>query len=409
MAYYSKGYQTAANNAGATDTASVKKIQEQLNAAGASITVDGIWGKNTQAAYNQYGSNLSGGSSASSGSTTTATTPSTSNNYIDQLQTLITQMQTSGNFTPSEYKNPYADQLLQLTAPKTDEEYRQQAQNQYMPQYNAQVEALKQAAEKEQLGYQQQLQQLATAMQDSRESTNATYAKNISDLNNNMLRRGMARSSYAAQTEANARTGWANALSKVERDYQSNVNYVGQQQQLATSQLAQSVARLESDLATQIANYEQTLRGNDKAAQMQAYQQLSSAYDSWAQQQEQLKAAAQQQQTSNLATLLQFLADYQQNENQFNQQMQLNRDQFNWQKSQAKSSGSSGGSGGNNSNNTTSKKTTTTSNTNWSNFNTKVASAYSPAKVTSNSDPNLYSAAAQYALEQIRRRNGEVI
>lgn len=397
MAYYSKGYQESANNAGATDTASVKKIQEQLNAAGASLTVDGIWGKNTQAAYNQYGSSLSSGNSAAAN---TATSPTTSS-YVDQLQALITQMQSDSGYTPTEYKNPYADQLLQLTSPKTDEEYRQQAQNQYLPQYNAQVEALKQAAEKEQLGYQQQLQQLATAMQDSRESTNATYAKNISDLNNNMLRRGMARSSYAAQTEANSRTGWANALSKLERDYQANVNNIGSQQQLVTSQLAQSVARLESDLATQIANYEQTLRSNDKAAQMQAYQQLSSAYDSWSQQQAQLQASAKQQQTSNIATLLQFLADYQQSEDQFNQQMQLSKDQWEWQKAQANKTAS-----GTPKSKEEPEEEPTKSYGDWNTFNETTASAYSTSgnKNITNTSSEYYSAAAQYALEQIEKQ-----
>lgn len=516
--YYSKGYQSAANKAGATDTASVKKIQQQLNAAGANITVDGIWGANTQAAYTQFGSNLtSGGSTKTVSSEATTSSTSTANPYLSQLEALVTSIQNSNNavstvsenpylsqlqslvnqvqestYTPTqadnpylaqieqliadqknsqyiatEYSNPYGEKLLELTAPKTDEEYRTQAENYYMPQHNAQVEALTQANEKEQLGYQQQLEQLATAMQDSREATNATYAKNISDLNNSMLRKGMARSSYAAQTEANARTGWAEALSKVERDYLANVNNIGAQQQLATSQLAQSVARLESDLATNIANYEATLRSNDKAAQIQAYEKMSESYDSWQQQQEQLKAAseeqrtanilaltqylagyqqdenqfnaqmqadwqsnkdsltasllqamagykqsddqfnaqmqadAQQQQTSNVATLLQFLANYQQSEDQFNQQMQLSKDQWEWQKAQANKTTS-----GTPKSKEEPEEEPTKSYGDWNTFNETTASAYSTSgtKKVSNTDSEFYSAAAQYALEQIEKQ-----
>lgn len=322
---------------------------------------------------------------------TKTTEQAPANDYTKQLQQIV-----STPYQKQEYSNPYAEQLLALTAPKTDAEYKKLATNQYMPQYNAALEALQQAVQKENLGYDRQLATLATAIQDSRENTNATYAKNISDLNNNMLRRGIARSSYAGQIEANARTGWANALSKLERDYQANVDYVNSQRQLTTSQFAQSEARLKQDLATNIANYEQTLRGNDKSAQLSAYNQLMSAYDSWNQAQTQLA----QNKASMDASILQFLADY-----------QLDKEQFEYTKQNAgKSSGSSVSASANATNNNNTKKKTTSQSTDWSNFNKTVAASYSPSTTSSNSnDINIYSAAAQYALEQIRRQNGEII
>ncbi len=371
---------------------------------------------------------------------TPAYTPSsTTNPYTAQVEQLLGTIQNSGGYTPTEYKNPYADQLLALTAPKTDEEYRQQAENWYLPQFNAALESLQQANEKEQLGFQQQLDQLKTALDDTKQGTNAAYAKNISDLNNSMLRRGMARSSFASQTEANARKGWGEALAKVDRDYLAAVGNVNAQQQLAISHMAQSEARLKNDLATNIANYEQTLRGNDKAAQLQAYQQLSSAYDAWAQQQEQLKATmeqqktsniialtqyltdyqqqenqfnaqmqanAQQQQTSNIATLLQFLADYQQSGQQFDQQMALEQAKFAWQQEQVGTGGKKSTLGGDDDDDDDGSGGGGKIATYWDDFNERVAAAFTPngTSSVSKSSTDLYAAAAQYALAQQEKK-----
>lgn len=320
---------------------------------------------------------------------TKTTEQAPANDYTKQLQQIV-----STPYQKQEYSNPYTEQLLALTAPKTDAEYKKLATNQYMPQYNAALEALQQAAQKENLGYDRQLATLATAIQDSRENTNATYAKNISDLNNNMLRRGIARSSYAGQIEANARTGWANALSKLERDYQANVDNVNAQRQLTTSQLAQSEARLKKDLATNIANYEQTLRGNDKSAQLSAYNQLMSAYDSWNQTQTQL----QQNKASMDASILQFLAGY-----------NLDKEQFEFQKSQANKKATQPTSGP--SEPEEDPKGGPPSLYDGKTFNEFTASMYSstPTKKVSSNSSDFYSAAAQYALEQIRRQNGEII
>lgn len=38
----------------ATDPVGIKSVQQQLNAAGAGLKVDGVWGKNTEAAYQSY-------------------------------------------------------------------------------------------------------------------------------------------------------------------------------------------------------------------------------------------------------------------------------------------------------------------------------------------------------------------
>lgn len=400
---------------------SVSELQTILNDKGYDLSVDGIFGSKTQAAVRDYQSknglsvdgivgkntwsSLTGGSSGSSSSSSTPSTPSGSAGYMQQLQEMMNQVTSGSTYTPGAFENPYGDKLLELTTPKTDEEYRQQATDQYMPQYNAQVEAAQQAAEKEQLGYQNQLAQLERAMAKSRESVNSTQQKNISNLQASMLRRGVARSSYAAQTEANARSGWAKALSDLEQEYQANTNYVGQQQQLTTSQLAQTEKRLKEDLATNIANYEQTLRSNDKTAQLTAYQQMADAYNAWKQTTEQLTAQAAQFTTSTQSDILQFLANMAQNQEQFDEQMAFNREQAAKAASYSRSSSGGGGGGGGDDDSSGGGGGTTKS---WSEFkkaidNDKKKGTNTTINAYAGPNGNIYQAAAEYALEQQRR------
>lgn len=397
---------------------SVSELQTLLNDKGYDLSVDGIFGSKTQAAVRDYQSKnglsvdgivgkntwnaLTGGSSGSSGSSS----PTGSAGYMQQLQEMMKQVTSGSTYKPGEFENPYGDKLLELTTPKTDEEYRQQATNQYMPQYNAQVEAAQQAAEREQLGYQNQLAQLERAMNKSRESVNSTQQKNISDLQSSMLRRGVARSSYAAQTEANARSGWAKALSDLEQEYQANTNYVGQQQQLTTSQLAQTEKRLKEDLATNIANYEQTLRSNDKTAQLTAYQQMADAYNAWKQTTEQLTAQAAQFTTSTQSDILQFLANMAQNQEQFDEQMAFNREQAAKAARAASYSRSSGGGGGGGGGGNDEPRGGTTKS--WTDFkkaidNDKKKGTNTTINAYAGPNGNIYQAAAEYALEQQRR------
>ncbi len=53
--YYSDGYESAAAAAGVRSTEDVKKLQVQLNSQGAGLEVDGIYGPETNAAYESYG------------------------------------------------------------------------------------------------------------------------------------------------------------------------------------------------------------------------------------------------------------------------------------------------------------------------------------------------------------------
>ena len=116
---------------------SVSELQTLLNDKGYDLSVDGIFGSKTQAAVRDYQSKnglsvdgivgkntwnaLTGGSSGSSGSSS----PTGSAGYMQQLQEMMKQVTSGSTYKPGEFENPYGDKLLELTTPKTDEEYRQ--------------------------------------------------------------------------------------------------------------------------------------------------------------------------------------------------------------------------------------------------------------------------------------------
>ena len=110
-----------------------KEYQEWLNSQGAGLSVDGIWGKNTENAYQQNKSAFeewlkskdAGASGGDAGTGGTGTTTTAGINSGD-LEALLKQYQT-GAYTP-----------------RSDEELRAAAEVQYEAEYNANVLAAKQ-------------------------------------------------------------------------------------------------------------------------------------------------------------------------------------------------------------------------------------------------------------------------
>ena len=90
MAYYSSGYAGAAAAAGVKSEDEVRKLQTQLNAGGAKIAVDGIYGPETDAAYRKYGS--------------AATASESGGSYISGVsgETAKNVQKYAGEFTPSQ-------------------------------------------------------------------------------------------------------------------------------------------------------------------------------------------------------------------------------------------------------------------------------------------------------------------
>ncbi|MFZ5975200.1 MAG: peptidoglycan-binding domain-containing protein [Bacillota bacterium] len=102
--------------------ADVKKLQQQLNAYGAGLKVDGIWGPKTQAAYQKYGSKLS-----SSKTTSTAIKKPTTAGYLakaeankpvytqsNALKMASQQLAAYQKNKPGAYQSQYGDQIQAL-------------------------------------------------------------------------------------------------------------------------------------------------------------------------------------------------------------------------------------------------------------------------------------------------------
>ena len=103
--YYVSGYTPPA---GYTNSDSVKQLQQALNAQGANLSVDGVYGPKTAAAYSQY--NSTGGGA-------TSYLPTQYKNYLTELQSLLSPNTVS--YTPTS-KDEYASMIQQALRPGYD-------------------------------------------------------------------------------------------------------------------------------------------------------------------------------------------------------------------------------------------------------------------------------------------------
>lgn len=113
--YYADGYTPPD---GVTSTDAVKKMQEQLNGAGASVDVDGVWGEQTQNAYNTYGASLQ---STDTAATDTATTPTFANEKLNTYYNQILSGLTANtiDYTPKT-EDELAAEISAYLRPSTD-------------------------------------------------------------------------------------------------------------------------------------------------------------------------------------------------------------------------------------------------------------------------------------------------
>ncbi|MFR1759377.1 MAG: hypothetical protein ACLSX2_06715 [Christensenellaceae bacterium] len=264
--YYTTGYQQAVTDAGYTTSDQVKSLQQQLNAQGAGLSVDGIWGPKTDAAYQRYGA---------------AAPVNSSSDYLSQLTQMLEQKQSAA------YDNPYTQQLLDLVKPKDDEAYRQQAEAALRPGLNAQLEALSQSMDDANQGYERNKAELQRQAEASRQQLDADYADLRGDLETAALRRGMGRSSYLTDNLAYLGAQQARAQSNVESQLAQDLKDIGEAQALAQQHYQQTVQRLQDDMLDDLASYESALREKDKSAAQQAYQTLMASYDAYQRYQQQ--------------------------------------------------------------------------------------------------------------------------
>ena len=210
-----------------------KEYQEWLNSQGAGLNVDGIWGKNTESAYQQNKSAFeewlkskdAGASGGDAGTGGTGTTTTAGINSGD-LEALLKQYQT-GAYTP-----------------RSDEELRAAAEAQYEAEYNANVLAAKQKNEEYQQSINQQIASLQKVLSENQAATQKQYELNGNALQRMLTARGLGRSSYAGDVAQNNVNNASEALSKLLSDYAASAGQLSAQGAMYNRQTADTLSQL---------------------------------------------------------------------------------------------------------------------------------------------------------------------
>lgn len=137
---------------------------------------------------------------------------------------------------------------------KTTDELMKIAEDYYLPQYNAQIEAEQQEQAVKDMSYTQQLENLQSAYGKNIDVQNAAFDKSRAALETGALSRGMGRSSYTMATLSGNDQARSAALAQLADDYLQNVRQVTDEQALSAAQSAETIGRLKADKATNITN-----------------------------------------------------------------------------------------------------------------------------------------------------------
>ena len=190
---------------------------------------------------------------------TTQSTQKQSQQEQSQSTSQSTQQQQSSQMTQNILNSELLAQILGGLQDagyeqKTTDELMKIAQDYYLPVYNAEIEAAKQAQATKDLTYAQQLENLQSAYGKNVDTQNAVYDKSRASLETGALARGMGRSSYTMATLSQNDKARSAALAQLADDYSRDVRQVSDQRTQAAAQSAETLARLESDKATNISN-----------------------------------------------------------------------------------------------------------------------------------------------------------
>ena len=279
-----------------------KEYQEWLNSQGAGLTVDGIWGKNTENAYQQNKSAFeewlagkdAGASGGDAGTGGTGTTTTAGINSGD-LEALLKQYQT-GAYTP-----------------RSDEELRAAAEAQYEAEYNANVLAAQQKNEEYQQSINQQIASLQKVLSENQAATQKQYELNGNALQRMLTARGLGRSSYAGDVAQNNVNNASEALSKLLSDYAASAGQLSAQGAMYNRQTADTLSQLMRDRASNVSSAYNQLKSEE-------YERGKAAQDSYNQIVNNLQSML-----SDRSLTQQQLAE---SIRQFNEQLKENKRQF---------------------------------------------------------------------------------
>lgn len=164
------------------------------------------------------------------------------------------------------------DQILSgLMGYMTDEEIDAYAENLLRPQHNAQLEAVQQQYETARLQGEQEIEDLAAQLSRSIEEQRRSYARSAADVQTAALARGMGRSSYMLDTLANEGDRMARAVRELTQENERSSEQIRARMAQAAQQNAQTIGRVNTDYAAQLAAKVQELRESQRKEYNQNY------------------------------------------------------------------------------------------------------------------------------------------
>ena len=164
------------------------------------------------------------------------------------------------------------DQILSgLMGYMTDEEIDTYAENLLRPQRNAQMEAAQQEYETAKMQSEQEIEDLAAELGRSIEEQRRSYARSAADVQTAALARGMGRSSYTLDTLANEGDRLARAVRELTQENERKNAQIRKQMAQAQQHNAQTMGRLNTDYAAQLAAKVQELRESQRKEYNQKY------------------------------------------------------------------------------------------------------------------------------------------
>lgn len=174
---------------------------------------------------------------------------------------------------------------------RSDDELRKLAEQQYQSYYDQLRTAARQKQERESLALENQRSGIQTAYQKQRDESDRSYRQAYSQADRETLRRGMQRSSYAAQRLAN-----------VEQEGIRASQNIWDQQRAAEGNLDAQIAQISGQLADTLAGYD----ANQAADVLKRYNELQDEEYNRAREAEQYAESIRQWQTQFDESVRQF-------------------------------------------------------------------------------------------------------
>lgn len=192
-------------------------------------------------------------------------------------------------------QTPYYQGLGIESLEKELEGYRQddsqlmdQAEAEYRPAYESEVEAAQQQLQKELQGYKTQLAGTGAEYDRQRSRTDRAYQESAVDLNNALTKRGLGRSSLVSTQGAYLQNQRNQALAEIDRAEGDAINAINERIALLTEQAAQNERTMAGNYARQLQNRVNELRDANKSASISLQLQIAAlqqqgyeAYQDW--------------------------------------------------------------------------------------------------------------------------------